>query len=51
MKGIWAESAHGTKLDTLKIIYWEKILLLKLKAGDSLVEYIDQFHALEIVWQ
>ena len=42
---------NAAKFDTPKIIYRENIRLLNLKAGGSLVEKIDQFQYLEILWR
>ena len=41
----------ASKLYPLRSFYWENIRSLKLKAGGSLVKYIDQFQGLEIIWQ
>ena len=41
----------AVKFDPMKRLYGEKIWLLKLKAGGSLVEYIVRFQGLAILWQ
>ena len=40
-----------SKLDPLRYFYGENIRLLKLKAGGSLVEYIERLYSLGILWQ
>ena len=40
-----------SKLDPLKSFYGENIRSLKLKAGGLLVNYIDRFQGLAILWQ
>ena len=49
----WIKVRYGSadELDTLKCFYGQKIRSLQLEAVGLLIEYIDQFQGLEILWK